>query len=111
MDIAFNTRKIEKIFNSRLALSKSYGERMARAIAIRLAVLKNAHTLSMVPTTPPARRHQLQGKRNRQYAVDLIHPHRLIFEPNHSPVPRTPEGGMDIGQVTAITIIEVTDYH
>ena len=77
----------------------------------RLAVLKAARTLALVPTTPPDRRHQLHGDRDEQFAVNLVHPHRLIFKPNHEPLPRKDDGGIDTGQVTAITIIEVVDYH
>ena len=80
-------------------------------IANRLAVLNNAGTLAMAPTTPPLRRHLLSGGREGQYAVDLVHPHRLVFEPTHDPIPRTPDGGIDINRVTAITIMEVVDYH
>ena len=78
---------------------------------MRLAVLANAPTLAAVPHTPPDRRHQLTGDRERQYAVDLDHHNRLIFEPNHDPVPCLDDGGIDIDRVTAITIMEVTDYH
>ena len=53
----------------------------------------------------------LPGKHNDQYAVDLVHPHRLVFQPNHDPVPRLADGGIDVGHVTAITIIEVIDHH
>ena len=111
MDIAFKTRKLENVFNSKRALNATYGPRMARTIAIRLAVLKNARDLAMVPTNPPERRHQLSGKRSGQYAVDLVHPHRLVFEPNHDPEPRLADGGIDADHVTAITIVEVVDYH
>ena len=65
----------------------------------------------MVPTNPPERRHQLSGERNGQYAVDLVHPHRLVLQPNHDPVPRLADVGIDVGHVTAITIVEVIDYH
>ena len=78
---------------------------------LRLAVLEAAYTLDLVPTTPPDRRHQLRGGRDEQFAVDLVHPHRLVFEANHDPIPRKADGGVDVEQVTAITIIDVIDYH
>lgn len=78
---------------------------------MRLAALRSAQTLAMVPATPPERRHLLSGGRRGQYAVDLVHPYRLVFEPAHDPVPRTTDGGIDIDRVTAITIMEVVDYH
>ena len=111
MDIAFRNSKIEKQFNSASALERAYGSRMARTIKIRLAVLGAAQTLALVPTTPPDRRHQLRGDRNEQYAVDLVHPYRLVFRVNHDPLPRKADGGIDTEKVTAITIIEVIDYH
>ena len=77
----------------------------------RLAVLSAAPTLSMVPTVAPNRRHQLYGNRVGQYAVDLVHPHRLVFTPNHDPIPVKADGGIDMEQVTAITVIEIVDYH
>ena len=111
MEIAFRNRKIAKAFIARDTLAREYGDRMARTITNRLAVLGSARTLAMVPTIPPVRRHLLSGGRRGQYAVDLVHPHRLVFDPDHDPVPRTADGGIDIDRVTAITIMEVVDYH
>ncbi len=111
MNIVFARRKLEMTFNSQTALKRAFGDRMARTIAMRMAVLRHARTLGMVPVTKPDRRHQLEGSRSGQYAVNLVHPHRLVFEPNHDPVPRKEAGGIDTDQVTAITVIEVIDYH
>ena len=111
MDIAFRTRKLQRDFNGEDALQKSYGARMAKVIMTRMAVLHAAHNLGLVPTTPPERRHQLVGDRDEQFAVDLVHPYRLVFEANQEPVPRRDDGGIDTEQVTAITILGVVDYH
>ncbi len=110
MEIAFRNKKLAQTFNSYTALRKAHGDRMARTIMTRLAVLREAPTLSMVPTLPPNRRHQLHGKRAGQYAVDLIHPYRLIFKPADTPA-RKAGGEVNTDEVTAITIIEVIDYH
>ena len=111
MIISFKTRKLEKISNSGSTLKKTYSDKVAQAIMIRLAVLKNARTLANVPVSPPERRHLLTGRLKGQYAVDLNQSLRLVFEPNHQPIPRLSEGGIDLKCVTAITINEVTDYH
>ena len=84
---------------------------MAEVIKMRMAVLHAARNLALVPTTPPDRRHQLVGDRDEQLAVDLVHPYRLVFEVDHEPVPRRSDGGIDTEQVTAITILDVIDYH
>jgi proteic killer suppression protein len=111
LEIAFRTRKLEKTFDSAGELQKAFGARMAKVMMIRLAVLKAARNLALVPTTRPDRRHQLRADRDEQFAVDLVHPHRLVFEANHDPLPRKDDGGIDVERVTAITIIEVIDDH
>ena len=78
---------------------------------MRLAVLRNARTLAVVPTTRPERCHRLKGKRAGQYAVDLVHPHRLVFRPAHESPQRLNDEKLDAGDVTAITILDVIDYH
>lgn len=84
---------------------------MAKTVSRRLAVLRSAPTLSSVPATRPERRHLLTGQRKGQYAVDLVHPMRLVFEPDHDPVPLTDDGGIDMDRVTSIVVMEVVDYH
>ena len=84
---------------------------MAQTIMTRLAVLQDAETLAEAPITLPDRMHQLTSNRDEQYAVYLVHPYRLVFEPDHDPLPRREDGGIDLERVTAITVIEVIDYH
>lgn len=110
MDICFKTRKLRKIFNSQHELKRAYGA-LARKLMMRMTLLRAVKNLSQVPTIPPMRCHQLTGNRDEEFAVDLKHPHRLIFRPQHSPIPRKEDGGIDVGKVTAIEIIEVNDYH
>ena len=111
LDITFRSRKLERTFNEERVLQKMYGSRMSRAIALRMAVLKTARNLAMVPEGRPERRHQLSGNRAGQFAVDLVHPKRLVFQPNHDPLPRKDDGGINIEQVTSIMILKVVDYH
>ena len=92
-------------------MKKSYGEQMAKVIARRLAVLGSAPNLAAVPTSRPERRHALKGKRAGQHAVDLVHPHRLVFAPLHDPLPERADGSLDEERVTAIKVIAVVDYH
>jgi proteic killer suppression protein len=110
MDVNFATKKLEKIFNSETNLQKEYGENAGK-IMLRMIVLAHADNLSQVPAQKPDRRHELTGKRKSTFAVDLKHPYRLIFKPNHEPVPSKEDGGIDLTKVTAITIMGVEDYH
>lgn len=111
VEISFRTRRLERVFSSEREIRRAYGDVMAGIIRRRITLLIRANSLTEVPNRPPARRHSLSGRRMGQYAIDLAHPYRLIFEPNHNPVPRREDGGVDTDLVTSITIIEVVDYH
>lgn len=112
MEIHFKTRKLAKIYNDQKELRKELGKDQAEKVMMRLYFLRNAPALCHVPTKPPERLHLLHGNRRGQFAVDLIHPSRLLFVPNHDPLPLKPDGGVDKENVTAITIIAMpSDYH
>ncbi len=111
MDIAYKTKKMIKIFNSQGALIREYGSERARKIKMRQDFLRAATNLAQVPVSPPTRRHELKGDRKGEFAVDLTRNYRLVFEPNHDPLPRREDGGFDLQAITAITIIAVEDYH
>jgi plasmid maintenance system killer protein len=111
MDITFRNEKLAKIFNSEMGLVREYGNQNAKEIRRRMAVLAAATCLEEVPIRPPERRHELIGNRKGQLAVDIKHPQRLVFVPNHNPLPRKTDGDLDLKKINAITIIEVEDYH
>ena len=111
MDITFRSEKLAKIFNSEKSLVREYGIENAIKIKRRMAVLMAANCMEEVSARPPERRHELSGDRKGQFAVDLKHPLRLVFEPNHNPLPRKADGGLDLKKISAVTIIEVEDYH
>ena len=111
MEISFETRKLAKIFNSEKELVREYGSELGKCIMRRLAVLEAASSLIEIPITPPFRRHELKQNRKGQIAVDLEHPFRLVFKPNHNPMPVKRDGGLDLKKISSITILDVEDYH
>jgi proteic killer suppression protein len=76
----------------------------------RLASLLAAPTLKDMDGVP-GRCHALGADRHGQFAVSLGGSHRLIFIPDHDPIPTLPDGGIDLTLVTKISITEVVDYH
>ena len=84
---------------------------MARVIEDRLDVLRGADILAEAALRQGLRLHQLAGNRDEQFAIDLVHPYRLVIQTGNHPVPRNPDGGIDTEQVTAVVILEVVDYH
>ncbi len=111
MEVSFSTRKLAKVCNSAKEIKASFGQRMADKLQQRLFELQAAETLDDVPRLPPPRCHEMTGDRKGQLAVDLVHPFRLVFSPDHDPLPKKADGGLDWKQVTHIVIDEVTDYH
>ena len=110
MDIAYQSKKLKKQLTQPKELIKSFGQ-MARKVNQRIEELKAATTLSVMQTIPAARCHELTGNRKGQLAVQVSVNYRLIFEPNHEPIPAKVDGGLDWEAVTAITIIDIEDYH
>lgn len=111
MDITFKTGKLAKLFNSERALYREFGKENGRVLMRRLLMLMAAPTLAEVSYLKPERRHALTGNRKGQFAVDVKLPDRLPFRPNHDPLPRMEDGGIELTKVTAITVLGVEDYH
>jgi plasmid maintenance system killer protein len=111
MNITFISRGLARQFGSEGMLVKTYGQATAKRIMSRMAVLNAVSNLSDLPTDLPTRRHKLGGRRRNQFAVDVSPNMRLVFTPNHDPMPTRKDGGLDLASITDITILEVTDYH
>ena len=111
MEVSFASKSMQKRCSQEKALQKHWGKNLARKLKQRLAELRAATTLQDIGRTPPARCHEPKGKRKGQLSVYLEHPYRLIIKPDHSPLPRKKDGGLDWESVTKVVVIEVVDYH
>lgn len=111
MEVSFETRSMQKRCSNEKAMRKRWGGKLARKLKQRLAELWAATTLQDISRFPPPRCHELKGNRTGQLSVDLDHPYRLIFKPDHSPLPRKKDGGLDWNRVTKVVVIEVADTH
>jgi len=111
MEIAFSSRKIEKLCNIAKEMRAKLGDRCAKVLQQRLAEMKAADTLEDLRKVPAARCHELKADRKGQLAVDLVHPKRLVFVPDHDPVPSKSDGGLDWAQVSRVLVTDVVDYH
>jgi len=110
MVILFSERTLKKISNSDSALKREYGSRQAKEIRARLDEARDLPNLKAWYAFPQARMHNLTGDRKKQFAVDLVHPYRLVFEPAGK-FETSPDGGIDTATVRAIRIIEIVNYH
>jgi len=77
---------------------KKYGPEMAEKIQHRIDQITAADSVEQMIQFHIGRCHPLRQNRKNQYAVDLVHPMRLVFE----------KKGAEI-QIAYIT--EIVDYH
>lgn len=111
MDIYFKTNKMKKLCSTQTLMTRKWGPQLSRKLMQRLSEIKASESIGELQLLPQARCHELAGSRKEQFAVDLKHPYRLIFEPHHKPIPLNNNGGFDIWNITAVTVLEVKDYH
>ena len=98
MEVTYKSNRLEKLCTNAYAAEKKYGIQMAEKIKLRIDQISAAISVEMMLQFKVGRCHQLKGDRKDQFAVDLVHPYRLIFE----------KLGDDI-QIA--NIMEIVDYH
>lgn len=89
---------------------KRWGAERWTSLKRRLAAMEGAPTLKDMDGVP-GNCHPLSGDRAGQFAVSITGPFRLIFRPDHQPLPLSAAGGLDRAAVTRVMILEVADYH
>lgn len=108
--IAWSDRKLEKHCASDKAGLRHFGKQNWSLLRRRLDALTAAPTLRDMDGVP-GKCHALSANRAGAFAMNLWGPYRLIFVPDHDPVPTLNDGGIDRTLVTRISITEVADYH
>ncbi|QLE00801.1 type II toxin-antitoxin system RelE/ParE family toxin [Galbibacter sp. BG1] len=110
MDISFDDNRLKKYANNDKQAIKKLGRRRADLYKQRLDDLYDASTLEDVRYLP-GNYHELRGNRKGQWACDLDHPYRLIFEPHEDPIPTNESGQYIWLKIKGVEIIEIVDYH
>lgn len=108
MEIDFKDRKLRELCERRDTAERKLGAPCARKLRSRLADLQAANCVTDLVAGRP---HPLSGDRSGQFAVDLEGGRRLVFEPDHNPVPLRDDCGIDWSRVTRIRIVYAGDYH
>ncbi len=111
MELYYENRALQKACTSEKHMKRKWGQVTAEILKRRLGELENAPLLEDMRGLPAANCHELSGDRKGQLAVNLDQPRRLVFRPNHDPIPLKPDGGLDWSAVTSVVIQEVVDYH
>ncbi len=98
MDITYKNKKIEKICMDAKIADRTYGKEMSEKIQMRIDEISAVDTVDEMIQYRIGRCHPLSGNRKGQYAVDLVHPYRLVFEKHGN-------------QIQIAHIMEIVDYH
>nr|WP_277612546.1 type II toxin-antitoxin system RelE/ParE family toxin [Veillonella intestinalis] len=98
MDVTYRTKKLEKVCTEGKEAKKTYGEEMSAKIFQRIKELKHSDNVETLIKFSVGRCHSLKGQLEGHYAMDLIHPYRLVF--------RKHEEKLDV-----VIIISIEDYH
>lgn len=108
MDVDFATAKLRALCEQHARMVAAFGVPCAKRLQNRLADLEAA---TFVTELSAGRPHPLKGDRLGQFSVDLHGPVRLVFEPNHNPVPRNEDKSIAWNQVDKVRIVFIGDYH
>lgn len=98
MKIEYRNRKIEKVCTNAYEAEKKHGKEMAAKIHQRIDEITAIDSVETMIKFHIGRCHHLEGDRKDQYAVDLVHPYRLVFEKKGN-------------EVQIAYIMEIVDYH
>lgn len=98
MKIEYKNNKIRKLCTNAYEAEKKHGKEMAEKIQLRIDQISAAPTVELLMQYKIGRCHLLRGRRQRQYAMDLVHPYRLVFEKKEE-------------EVQIASIMEIIDYH
>jgi len=108
VEISYGNRRLEELCKKEAVARRRLGPAGAKKLRTRLNSLAAA---SNVRELWGGRPHTLRGNLEGQFALDLAGGHRLIFRPNHDPVPRMETGDVDWSSVEKVTITDIGDYH
>lgn len=98
MKITYKNNKIKKVCTNVSEAEKRHGLEMAEKIMLRIDQISATLSVEMMIQFRIGRCHQLKGNRKNQFAVDLVHPYRLVFEKKGT-------------EIQIANIIEIIDYH
>ncbi len=105
MEICFKDKKLHKLCENHAKLKAKYGDLKAKRIIMRISDFLDSINLYDVSKLPQARLHPLQKNRKGQFAVDTLHPYRMIVVP----LDGTRD---DLKSITSIEIISINEnYH
>lgn len=110
MKITFKNNKLEKSLTTDKGLARTYGE-LAKKIKQRINQLTSADNLEVIAKLTELRLHPYIGKDKGTWSIDIHKNWRILFTINQDPIPTKEDGGVDLKEITIISIESVKDPH
>lgn len=98
MEIVFRNKRMERLCTEPSLTERTYGSKMAEKIHQRIDEIRASESIEMMIAFHIGRCHPLKSNRKGQYAMDLIHPYRLVFAKGEK-------------EKRTAMVIEIVDYH
>ena len=98
MEVTYKTNKIKTVCTDAKVSDRTYGNEMSEKIQMRIAEIEAVDTVEEMIKFHVGRGHPLTNNRKGQYAVDLVHPYRMVFEKHGN-------------KIQVAHIMEIVDYH
>lgn len=98
MEVRYKNNQLKRICTDADVAQREYGPQMAEKISQRIGELAAIDSVQTLMKFGVGRCHPLKGDRKLQYAMDLVHPFRLVFEVKNS-------------SVYLAKVMEIVDYH
>ncbi len=108
MQIAYKNKKIRELCENRKKAEADLGSDCSRKLRTRLSDLEAAENVYELTAGRP---HPLEPDSLREFSVDLSDGKRLVFKPDHEPIPLNEHNNTDWAKVTEIIIVYIGDYH
>lgn len=107
MVVEYRTQKLKKQCENPKIAQKDFGPQMGNKLTTRIGEFVAATSLLDIKNIPAVRLHRLKGDRSDEFAVDLVHPFRLVF----IPIGIAEAEYSELRKITAVRIENVEDYH
>ena len=108
MEIGFATKKLEKLCVDAAHARKILGVDGAKKLRTRLAEIEAAQCVAELVAGHP---HPLTGDMAGSFALRLDDGRRLVFQPQHDPLPLKTDESIDWERVSNVKISFIGDYH
>jgi len=110
IDIEWADRKLQRASLKERDGRRRLGADRWPAFKRRLRALEVAESLSDVMQAP-GKFHPYRADKAGEWGTSLSPNWRLVFEPADDPLPRLPDGGVDVANIRRVRILRVEDYH